>query len=234
MAVLNKIGYGEILFASNPLPEIQDITEHFLAEHRKNVTDNPRFLEKLKELIQSTKTKIDELRKQKIAQDERDDYKNPDGSPMQENDYKKYRFGGNKLGFGLLTFPGGDRMSMNKINDIEKAFEQFMKKVKKVDLQEPDILQKQDGNFKGKKLVWKGTPAQFGFIIIELIGKGYLERPTGSFSRDAEFFLSLFDIRVKGNPTTTGTIAKELNDKENSLSPKNASLLKLPDIKKLT
>lgn len=233
MAVLNKIGYGEILFASNPLPEIQDITEHFLAEHRKNVTDNPRFLEKLKELIQSTKTKIDELRKQKIAQDERDDYKNPDGSPMQENDYKKYRFGGNKLGFGLLTFPGGDRMSMNKINDIEKAFEQFMKKVKKVDLQEPDILQKQDGNFKGKKLVWKGTPAQFGHFIIELIGKGYLEKPTGSYQKDAKFYLDIFDIKVNEKQTTVGSIEKEISHKTNSLSSNNVTMIKIPQIDKL-
>lgn len=198
MAVLNKIGYGEILFASNPLTEIQDITEHFLAEHRKNVTDNPRFIEKLKELIQTTKTKIDELRKQKIAQDERDNYKNPDGSPIQENDYKKYRFSGAKLGFGLLTFPGGDRMSMNKINDIEKAFEQF--EVQALNNKQPTIKQ---------KVIWKGELKEFAELIVQLQRVGWIDLPHGELNPIVKTLCLCFDF--------SGTKKKKDSNTENSL-----------------
>ena len=126
MALLNKTQYGSILFATNDFPEVQDIKDHFLAEYRKNINDNPRFVEKLKEVILSVKNKIEDQCKQGIAKDEKDGYKNPDGSPMQKRDYKGYRWHKDKLGFGLLIqFPGGSRMSMNKINDIEKAFELF-------------------------------------------------------------------------------------------------------------
>lgn len=83
------------------------------------------------------------------------------------------------------------------------------------------------------KLKWKGTPAQFGFLIIELIGKGYLEKPTSSYSKDANLYLDIFDIRVKDKLTTVATIAKEINDLSNSLSVENARLLTLPDIEKL-
>jgi hypothetical protein len=79
------------------------------------------------------------------------------------------------------------------------------------------------------KLKWLGTPAQFGFIIQELIGKGYLERPTSSFAKDAKIFLSIFDIE-----TTEQTLAKELSDKTNSISPDNARLLSISYKSKLS
>ena len=79
-----------------------------------------------------------------------------------------------------------------------------------------------------QKLEWLGTPAQFGFIIQELIGKGYIARPTSSFARDAIILLSHFNIE-----TTPGTLAKEINSVSSSLSTDNARLLSIPHINKL-
>lgn len=78
-----------------------------------------------------------------------------------------------------------------------------------------------------QKLKWLGTPAQFGFIMQELIGKGYLERPTASHAKDAAFYLSIFDIE-----TTPGTLAKELSP-SSSLSADNARHLSISHINKL-
>jgi hypothetical protein len=78
------------------------------------------------------------------------------------------------------------------------------------------------------KLVWTGTPAQFGFIINELIGKGYLEKPTASFAKDVKIYLEIFDIN-----TTPATLEKEINLYSNSTSANNASLLKMTHIDKL-
>lgn len=80
-----------------------------------------------------------------------------------------------------------------------------------------------------KRLKWIGTPAQFGFMINELIGKGYIERPTGSFNKDAEFYLSLFDIN-----TTVGNLANEVNENKNSLTGTNAAKFTIPHKDKLS
>lgn len=47
---------------------------------------------------------------------------------------------------------------------------------------------------KVNKLTWKGTPAQFGFIIDLLINKGYINQPTPYGERSAELLLSLFEF----------------------------------------
>lgn len=51
-----------------------------------------------------------------------------------------------------------------------------------------------------KKLVWRGTPAHFAFIIDLLIEKGYLQKPTPFGERTAEMLLSIFDF-VDHKPT---------------------------------
>lgn len=80
-----------------------------------------------------------------------------------------------------------------------------------------------------QKLKWLGTPSQFGFIIQELIGKGYLDRPTSSNQQDAKIYLSIFNIN-----TTEGTLAKELSENTNSITPENAGKLKMTHINKLS
>ena len=78
------------------------------------------------------------------------------------------------------------------------------------------------------KLKWLGTVSQFGFIINELIGKGYIEKPTSSFPKDAKVYLSHFDIN-----TTVGSLIKEINENSNSIAGSNAGKLSLPPINKL-
>lgn len=85
------------------------------------------------------------------------------------------------------------------------------------------------------KLVWKGTPAQFGFVMAELIGKGYLEQPAGSHNQTAEILLQIFDVASPstGKATTKGTLAKEINPNSNSLSVENSRKFTIPAIDKL-
>lgn len=51
-----------------------------------------------------------------------------------------------------------------------------------------------------RKLVWKGKPADFAFIIDLLINKGYLEKPTRFGTRNARILLQYFDF-IDNNPT---------------------------------
>jgi hypothetical protein len=79
-----------------------------------------------------------------------------------------------------------------------------------------------------QKLKWTGTPSQFGFIIDLLIQGGYLEKPTSSFAKDANFYLQFFDIE-----TTNSTLAKELSEGTNSLATKNRKKITIPNKDKL-
>lgn len=102
------------------------------------------------------------------------------------------------------------------LNELESKYENYTK---------PHI---ETNNFNGKKLKWTGTPAQFGFIINELIGKGYIEKPTGSYNKDAEFYLSIFNIE-----TTPGNLSNEVNINKNSFSANNALKFTIPNKDKL-
>jgi hypothetical protein len=80
------------------------------------------------------------------------------------------------------------------------------------------------------KIKWKGKPSQFGHLILELIGKEWIELPTKSYNKSAEFLLNLFDI-----DTTKGNLSKEINPNEtggNSLTPDSQSFFKVKDNKK--
>jgi hypothetical protein len=81
------------------------------------------------------------------------------------------------------------------------------------------------------KLKWKGTAAQFGYIIQELVGKEFIEKPTGSYAKDAEFYLQHFEIEGK-----ITTLTKEISpaENQNSLSAKNRTKIIIPNIKTLS
>jgi hypothetical protein len=79
------------------------------------------------------------------------------------------------------------------------------------------------------KLKWLGTPSQFGIIINELVMKGYLEFPARAHRKNAEIFLSFFDI-----DTTHATLSKELSTNTNSMSIDNARKLVIIHKDKLT
>jgi hypothetical protein len=95
-----------------------------------------------------------------------------------------------------------------------------------VTIEEIEIPPKYKGQI---KLKWKGTPSQFGFIIDLLIKGEYLERPTNSFAKDADYYSEIFEI-----DTTPGTLAKEVSENTNSLNTENRKKFKIPPKKDLT
>ena len=114
----------------------------------------------------------------------------------------------------------------------EGLYVQFLKE-KKIEINTPkleNINEPLSETIKtnNQKLKWKGTPSQFGFIIDLLIQGGYLEKPTSSFAKDANFYLQFFDIE-----TTNTTLAKELSEGTNSLATKNRNRITIPHKDKL-
>jgi len=78
-----------------------------------------------------------------------------------------------------------------------------------------------------QKLQWTGTPSEFGRYILQLKGNGYLTLPYKSHKKNAEYLLTIWDVRNdRGEPTTEATLAKEINPQSNSLSPDKDNLWK--------
>lgn len=79
-----------------------------------------------------------------------------------------------------------------------------------------------------EKLNWIGSPSQFGFIINELIDKGFIESPktngTESIAKLSRTCFNLFNIN-----TSLGNLANELNPHKNSLSETNRKFFKIPN-----
>lgn len=72
------------------------------------------------------------------------------------------------------------------------------------------------------RIKWKGKPSQFGFFVLELIGKGWIELPTKSHNKSAEFLLKLFDV-----DTSKGNLSKEINIDRNSLTIDSQGIFKI-------
>ena len=98
------------------------------------------------------------------------------------------------------------------------------------DIIQPGVLdsERPDQTVSGFKLKWKASPAIFGTLMDELIEKGYIERPTASYSKDVSCYMQIFDI-----DSTPATLAKELSDRTNSLCADNRAKLTLPKIEQL-
>ncbi len=66
------------------------------------------------------------------------------------------------------------------------------------------------------KVKFKGSVSEFGYMIYQFTENGFIQKPSNSYLKDAEYYLSIYEIS-----TTTATLAKELNINTNSLIPKN-------------
>lgn len=84
-----------------------------------------------------------------------------------------------------------------------------------------------------EKIVWKGSPSQFGYLFLELVKKGFIELPKtrGIYSNTqfAKTCYTVFNI-----DTTLGTLIKALNPKDNKLTDANRKAFVIPDIKTLS
>jgi len=83
-----------------------------------------------------------------------------------------------------------------------------------------------------EKIKWLGTPAQFGYIMTELIGKGFVEPPLyngePNFSGLTRLCFQAFNI-----DTTPGNLKNEMNPKRNTLSDTKRQKFTIPNISDL-
>ncbi len=88
------------------------------------------------------------------------------------------------------------------------------------------------------KIQWKGSPALFGYIILELVGKGYIEPPRHggewSYAKLAKLCFQYFEIHNnKGEVTTLENLIKEINPNKCTLSDTKRARFTIPDLSDL-
>ncbi len=126
---------------------------------------------------------------------------------------------------GLLSI---ENARLKKICELKKIPYLIITKERRKNLDEEKTSDEANKNPITQKLQWQGTPAEFGFIIDLLIQGNYLEKPTSSFLKDANFYLKHFNIN-----TTVGTLSKEVSEKTNSISINNRNKIIIPHRDKL-
>jgi hypothetical protein len=235
MSYLSNISYYKIIEKALLL-EKERIPFYFINQHNLFIKTNLDFKESLSLYIGNIEKQLNKFLKnvqieKKIGLKEADKGGNfiyyLDGilttvevvekkiEPIESNEYDIFTI--------EPPFNPGLKINTNKIYELREGFNIFNN----------HILNKQDEittqNLAKTKLKWKGSPAQFGFLIQELIGKGWISKPTGSFLKDAKFLMELFDIN-----TTPGNLENEINPNRNSLTKNNSILFKIPSIESLS
>jgi len=87
-----------------------------------------------------------------------------------------------------------------------------------------------------QKIKWLGTPAQFGWLMIELNQKGYIQYPLTnneeSIRKMAKLCFDGFQFETKLGNTTSGNLENELNNKKNSLTEVGRADFNIQEIKR--
>jgi len=82
----------------------------------------------------------------------------------------------------------------SKIEEIKFIYFDSVKRNENITIDELNEIENNVNLKIDKKLKWKGTPAQFCYIIDLLINKGYLEQPTPKGERSGKILLSHFEF----------------------------------------
>ena len=206
MALLNTYEYGNIIFAAKTFSELEDIADHFLAEFKSNINDNPRFITKLNSYIQDSITKVNELIAVKIQTDLNPLNTETHSVPKEQEYYNKYGFPSEKLGFGLIHYKGGSRMSLKKLTDIEKGFELFKEKISD---NGPQTIK--------QKVMWNGKLKEFAELIVELERHEWIELPHGQVNQIVKTICLCFDFvktKKSANSNTENSLLQYLKPSE--------------------
>lgn len=199
MGYLQKKDYLELIFDANTLNETEDITDMFFSKYKEHTTDNPKFENKLKEGIDKILNGISKLIKESEDRDKKNEYKNPDGSPIEQRNLETYRYSTDKIGLGLVQFRGEDRMSKQKILLINEGYNMLLEKINTGD---PVRGIKQ-------KIKWNGELKEFAEMIVQLETSNWIELPHGELNPIVKTLCLCFDF--------SKTKRKEKSNTENSL-----------------
>jgi hypothetical protein len=223
MSYLLATQYDEILYQSIGL-DTQQTAHFFRSKYLDNREHNPDFSIELADAIQRLMSRYqDKCNAHRMyTKDENGNLVSVDRNVSIPANYILPVSNSNPI--------DGRRIDTNTLEVLVNAWKQYEEQTKIGKAENEQDSNENNTSTAGRlKVKWKGNAAQFGQLIIELIGKGYIEKPTSSYLKDANFWLSVFDMN-----TGADNLANQLNENKNTISGKDAGKLNLPHIAKLT
>lgn len=189
----------------------EEIHHYFFNQYLKLNPSNPDFVDKLSNTIKT----LDDRFKILIERETQSKKAKKSNTKTKNQNLLKINRDWNNHSFfyldGILNFDFLPTwlnkkykiFTLNKFYEIQKGFNKFKLNVKtKKQVNDTPLLQ-------NIKLKWKGTPAQFCYIIDLLINKGYLEQPTAKGERSAKLLLEHFEFE-NDNPSF-GSLGRNLH-----------------------
>jgi hypothetical protein len=224
MTFLLPKNYHSIIEFAIDLKEEEDIQHFFFNQYQLHNPTNTNFINKLKETIFELENRFNLL----IKRHEESWEEAKEWCEKEGKEYKvlKITDWANESFFYLngvlnrdfpLAWNGKEYklFTIKKLEEIKLGFEQFI---------EMNIIEKEIEEIEkidlSKKIKWKGKPSQFGFLILELAGKGWIDLPTNSYKSGAKYLLEIFDV-----DTTFQNLENEINPNKNSLELDNQRFL---------
>jgi hypothetical protein len=204
MSYLLQSDYSEMIYNSINL-ESNLIADYFISEYEKNKDKNIDFINQLSNSIYLFESVINK---------HKEFIKTTDISSDEFNYFNHV--------FSDYSFT--DKEKTLKYSDLINLIEGLKLFI---DITEDNSTENEEFVI-NKKIKWNGGPSDFGFLINELIANGWIDKPYNNHSKNANFFYDLFDI-----DTTIGTLASELNENRNSLSPDSKNMFRISLIDKM-
>ena len=163
----------------------KDIPHYFFNQYQLHNPSNTNFVSNLKDTIFELENRFDTLINQykesfieaeEICKEKGIEYKIRE---IIEWDNESFFYLNGQLNhefFPTWLNTNWKLLTINKFNKIKSGFEMFI---------EMNIIEKEIEEIKkidlSKKIKWKGKPSQFGYLILELEGKGWIDLPTNSY-----------------------------------------------------
>lgn len=176
----------------------EDIQHYFFNQYEQHKSTNTNFVNKLRETISELESRFNLLIDRYNSDWEKAEieFNNNDNEIVKRKiiDWSNHSF------FylnGILNFHFPPAwlntnyriFTPNKYKEIKSGFDEFIE----LHIEEKEIEEIQKIELP-KKIKWKGTPAQFCYIVDLLIHKGYIEQPTPKGERSAKILLEHFEI----------------------------------------
>jgi hypothetical protein len=195
----------------------EEIPFYFINQHSKYIESNLDFIDRLDGCIKLLENQINK-EIEYIKTNYNDKYDLNEIRICFDKNHRPMELTFNKLSLSKSSI----RININKIGELRKGFEALTHSITNK-MTKNTITP----NSSISKLKWNGKAAEFGFLIQELIGKGWIEKPSRSLTSDAKLYFNIFEI-----DTTIQNLANEISTKKNSLTTNNSIMFKIPYMKK--
>jgi hypothetical protein len=197
MEFLSPKDYQKIIESAINKKE-EDIAYFFFSQYTQHHATNLNFSDKLEQTMNDLEDQLQREKERKINfEKNKEENKKKKKINVDWDEHIFWYFNG-RLHFEYEIFMHNKecfQFTINKMEDLKNGLIKFNELLNN-EIEEDEINE----IVSTKKIKFKGTPAQFCYIIDLLINKGYIESPTPKGERSAKILLEHFEFE-NNNPS---------------------------------